>query len=104
MRASGATSKTNPQPPVDGRVNAMMTTIDSAGRIVIPKPIRDRLGLRGGETVEIEELDGRIELSRPRRDVELVENEDGLLVPEPGTPMPGLGPDEVRDLLERSRR
>jgi len=82
----------------------MVTTIDSAGRIVIPKAIRDRLGLRGGETVEIEELDGRIELSRPRHDTELVEGEHGLLVPAPGTPMPGLDPDGVRDLLERSRR
>lgn len=82
----------------------MVTTIDSAGRIVIPKAIRDRLGLTGGEPVEIEERDGRIELSRPRREVELVESEHGLLAPAPGTPMPGLGPDEVRDLLERSRR
>lgn len=82
----------------------MITTIDGAGRIVIPKVIRDRLGLRGGEAVEVEERDGRIEVSRPRREVELVESEHGLLVPAPGTQMPGLGPDEVRDLLERSRR
>jgi hypothetical protein len=27
----------------------MRTTIDSAGRLVIPKRIRDRLGLRGNE-------------------------------------------------------
>jgi len=82
----------------------MITTIDRAGRLVIPKAIRERLGLRGGEAVEVEERDGLIEVSRMRRDVELVESEHGLLVPSPGTQMPGLGPDEVRDLLERSRR
>lgn len=82
----------------------MRTTIDSAGRIVIPKAIRDRLGLRGGEAVDIDESDGRIEVSRLRRKVELVEGEHGLLVAAPGTEMPGLGPAEVRELLERSRR
>lgn len=82
----------------------MRTTIDSAGRVVIPKSIRERLGLRGGEAVDVEEREGRIELSRPRREVELVEGEHGLLVAAPGTEMPGLGPEEVRELLERSRR
>jgi AbrB family looped-hinge helix DNA binding protein len=31
----------------------MKATIDPAGRLVIPKRIRDRLGLRGDEQVEI---------------------------------------------------
>lgn len=53
--------------------------------------------------MEIEERGGRIEVSRPPRDVGLVEGEHGLLVPEPGSEMPGLDPNEVRDLLERSR-
>lgn len=81
----------------------MRTTIDSAGRLVVPKAIRDRLGLRGGDAVEVEERGGRIEVTRPPRNVGLVEGEHGLLVPEPGSEMPGLGPDEVRALLERSR-
>lgn len=71
---------------------------------MIPKALRDRLGLRGGEAVDVEERDGRIEVSRPTREVELVEDEHGLLVPGPGSEMPGLGPDEVRELLERTRR
>lgn len=35
----------------------MRTTIDAAGRVVIPKPIRDALGLVGGTEVDVE-LDG----------------------------------------------
>jgi AbrB family looped-hinge helix DNA binding protein len=33
----------------------MKVTIDAAGRIVVPKPLRDRLRLREGSTLEIEE-------------------------------------------------
>jgi len=33
----------------------MTLTIDRAGRVVLPKPIRDRLGLRAGSTLEVVE-------------------------------------------------
>lgn len=82
----------------------MITTIDKAGRLVIPKSIRDRLGLRGGEQVEVEERDGEIRVTRPRRGVKLVPTERGLLTAESSGELPGLGPDEVRELLERTRR
>jgi AbrB family looped-hinge helix DNA binding protein len=82
----------------------MVTTIDQAGRIVIPKPIRDRLGLRGGEQVQVEEREGEIVVSRPRPGARLVRTEHGLLTASPDAGLPGLGPDEVRELLERSRR
>ncbi len=68
---------------------------------MIPKRIRDRLALRGGEEVEIEEFDGRIEITRPARDAPLVRTPNGLLTWESG---PDLGPDEVRALLEQTRR
>jgi AbrB family looped-hinge helix DNA binding protein len=82
----------------------MITTIDAAGRLVIPKAIRDRLGLRGGEKLEVEEWDGEITVARPKRRVRLVRRENGLLSASPDSDMPGLGPDEVRELLERTRR
>lgn len=81
----------------------MLTTIDRAGRLVIPKSIRDRLGLRGGEEVEVDERAGRIEITRPKRSVELVRDGHGLLVPGPSSELPGLGAEQVREELERAR-
>lgn len=78
----------------------MRTTIDKAGRVVIPKPVRDRLALEGGEELEIEVAYGRIEISRPFRDEPLVETEDGLLTFAGG---PGLTVEETREIIERQR-
>ncbi len=33
----------------------MTLTIDAAGRVVIPKPLRDKFGLRAGSTLEVVE-------------------------------------------------
>lgn len=41
----------------------MTSTIDSAGRIVIPKAIRDKAELVPGTEIEIELEDGRVVLS-----------------------------------------
>lgn len=78
----------------------MRTTIDGAGRIVIPKRVRDRLALQGGDEVEVEALADHIEIRPATDDEALVEARDGLRTMASG---PGLGPDEVRDLLERHR-
>jgi AbrB family looped-hinge helix DNA binding protein len=40
---------------VSAIVNGMILTIDKAGRVILPKPLRDRLGLRGGSALEMEE-------------------------------------------------
>ena len=40
----------------------MRTAIDSAGRLVIPKKIRQEANLRPGAALEIEWRDGRIEI------------------------------------------
>ena len=82
----------------------MSTTIDRAGRLVIPKAIRDRLGLRGGERLEVRQEGEEIRIVKPRRKISLVDGEHGLRVPAPDAELPGLGPDEVREELERTRR
>jgi len=55
----------------------MRTTVDSGGRVVIPKPIRDRLGLGTGTIIDIAE--GHVEIAPAETPVQLVEV-DGVLV------------------------
>lgn len=81
----------------------MRTTIDSAGRIVIPKPMRDELGLGGGQELEISVHDGRIEVDVPPVAMRL-EDRDGMLAAVPDQPMPPLTSAQVRETLERTRR
>ncbi|HVM11879.1 MAG TPA: AbrB/MazE/SpoVT family DNA-binding domain-containing protein [Actinomycetota bacterium] len=81
----------------------MKTTIDGAGRVVIPKSIRDRLGLEGGTEIEITERDGAIEIEPAATPMRLEEGEQGL-VAVPDRELPPLQPDTVRETLERIRR
>ena len=87
----------------NGRIYGMKTTIDSAGRVVIPKAFRLRLGLTGGETLQIRELDGRLELELAPTPMTL-ETRDGVLVAVPTEDLPELTDEDVRESLERSRR
>jgi AbrB family looped-hinge helix DNA binding protein len=36
-------------------LNGMTVKIDKAGRVVLPKPVRDRLGLQAGSDLEMQE-------------------------------------------------
>lgn len=81
----------------------MRITIDPAGRLVIPKRIRDRLGLLGNEELEITERDGRIEIQPAPTDVELV-RDGAVLVARPDGVLPPLTDEIVRETLERVRR
>lgn len=85
-----------------GMVNGMRTTIDNAGRIVVPKDLRSALNLLGGDEVEIA-LDGeRLTLIPAPRKVKLRRGPDGILSAEFG--IPEHGPEKVREELERIRR
>jgi AbrB family looped-hinge helix DNA binding protein len=82
----------------------MRTTIDGAGRLVIPKAIREAAGLRPGTELEISERDGRIQLEAASRPMRLVQR-DGFLAAEiEGDDGPPLTVEEVRATLERVRR
>lgn len=81
----------------------METTIDGAGRVVIPKVLRERLGLTAGRTVEISETEGAV-LVRPKGPSTKLVRRRGRPVLEPTEPTEPLTADIVRDLVERSRR
>lgn len=55
-----------------GIINTMKTTIDAAGRLVIPKEIRRQAGLHAGTPLEIRWQDGRIEIEPAPLPVTLV--------------------------------
>jgi len=57
----------------------MVVTIDSAGRIVVPKPVRERLGLRKDSKLELEETADGIVL-KPVENEPLWRRENGRLV------------------------
>jgi AbrB family looped-hinge helix DNA binding protein len=43
----------------------MRTTIDAAGRLVVPKALRDQLGFAPGTELELAAVDGRLEVAVP---------------------------------------
>jgi AbrB family looped-hinge helix DNA binding protein len=81
----------------------MRTSIDTAGRVVIPKELRERLGLRRGRALEIRERDGRIEIEPASTAMTLVRRGGGV-VAVPHERLPPLTDALVRDTLERTRR
>jgi AbrB family looped-hinge helix DNA binding protein len=64
----------------------MRATIDKAGRLVIPRSLRDRIGLGGGGEVELE-LDGAAVRIEPLAGHELVEEAGLLVIPATGAPL-----------------
>jgi AbrB family looped-hinge helix DNA binding protein len=82
----------------------MRNTIDAAGRIVIPKALRVRLGLKGGEAVEIRERDGLIEIEPAATPMKLVAKGDSDVAAVPAEDLPPLTDEMVRATLEATRR
>jgi AbrB family looped-hinge helix DNA binding protein len=81
----------------------MRVAIDRVGRIVIPKPMRDALGIDGPTELELTERDGALELTVPYMKAHL-EVRDGLSVIVPDEPVPPATAEMVREVLERVRR
>jgi AbrB family looped-hinge helix DNA binding protein len=82
----------------------MRTTIDGAGRVVIPKGLRDAAGLRPGTELEISERDGRIHMEAASPPMRLVERDGFLAAEVEGDDEALLSTEDVREMLERVRR
>ena len=72
----------------------MKTTIDSAGRIVIPKAVREAARLLPGMPLAVAFRDGRVEIEPEPRQVRL-EREGSFLVAVPAEPGEALSADVV---------
>lgn len=81
----------------------MRTTIDRAGRIVVPKAIRERLRLGGGGEVEIIERDGVIEIAPAPVATTMRESEHGPVL-DAVDPIVPLTDEVVRAAIDASRR
>ena len=81
----------------------MKATIDSAGRLVIPKAVRDELALAAGTELELRVVDRRIEIEIPATPMRLVEHRHGVAAATERD-MPVLTTEMVRDTLDHVRR
>jgi AbrB family looped-hinge helix DNA binding protein len=78
----------------------MRAVVDSAGRIVVPKPLREALGLHAGSTVEISRYGAGLQLVPAGRTARLTD-EDGALV---ATGETTIDDETVFGLLDAGRR
>jgi AbrB family looped-hinge helix DNA binding protein len=79
----------------------MQATIDSAGRLVVPKRLRDELGFAAGTELELAAVNGALEVKVPSR-VRIEDGPHGLrfVADDAGQ----LTDEQVRELIEMSRR
>ncbi len=78
----------------------MEATVDAAGRIVVPKPLRDALGLAAGSKVDISRYGAGLQLIPAGRTARLVE-EAGVLV---ASGERAIDDDDVLALIDAGRR
>jgi len=71
--------------------------------MVIPKAMREELGIDGPTELELTAVDGRLELTVPYIEAHL-EERDGFTVIVPDEPVPAMTAEMVREAIERSRR
>ena len=77
----------------------MKTTIDSAGRLVIPMVIRRQVGIKPGMTLDVRATDGHIEIEPTPVKIKL-EKRGRLVVAVPQEAVPALS----GEIVEETRR
>jgi AbrB family looped-hinge helix DNA binding protein len=77
-------------------------TIDKAGRVVIPKPLREELHLEPGDSLEMESAGEQITL-RPVRGTGPLTKEQGVWVFHSGHPLPASATDKMLQLIREER-
>ena len=80
-------------------LHGMKTTIDSAGRLVIPKEIRQKARMEPGTLLEIRLRDGCVEIEPAPAKIRL-ERRGRLVVAVPREPVPRL----TAEVVEKTRR
>lgn len=88
-----------------GILNGMKTTIDSGGRVVIPKEIRQQAGIKPGMALDVRIREGLIEIEPAPLPIKL-ERRGRLLVAVPQetmTPLTSQTVEETRRKLRRER-
>lgn len=78
----------------------MKTTIDAAGRVVIPRAIRERIGIYGATDVEIE-VDGAGVRIEPASLGDLVEEGGRVVIPPSGGVVTAEAIERLRDAERR---
>jgi AbrB family looped-hinge helix DNA binding protein len=81
----------------------MTATIDAAGRIVVPKALRDALGLKAGMRLQLTEHDGALLVQPAPVSKRLVRRGKGVAI-EADEPLGPLSASDVRAVLESGRR
>jgi len=79
----------------------MQTTIDGAGRVVIPKSIREAAGLKAGAPLKVEYRNGKIEIERKSSKARLVRKGSLLVIRIPGVPK--MTVEETNEWIRKSR-
>jgi AbrB family looped-hinge helix DNA binding protein len=78
----------------------MKAAIDAAGRVVIPKPLREAAGLKPGTALEIAYRDGKIEIEPKPPKIRLVRKGSVLVA---SARAPKLSVKEVNEWIRKSR-
>ena len=84
-----------------GRMFPMETTIDSVGRIVVPKQLRDSLGMLPGTTVDVTAYGAGLQVLPVGRTARIVNAEGGGTAAESETP---VSDEVVFGLIDSLRR